>query len=140
MILICNPRLLKLQSSIAGVKTPCFEAFFMSLESYWSVNVENGLTWAIGHLQHKLWQRKGWDSRPLKVRNQPDHGVCRWSATHRWKAFKESYKFPLDLILIGGLSKELWTHKVMGVQTGTVLGLLLGSPETKSHSDVGAAE
>jgi hypothetical protein len=35
--------LLKLQSSIAGVKTPCLEAFFKSLESYRSVDVENGL-------------------------------------------------------------------------------------------------
>jgi hypothetical protein len=37
----------KLQSSIAGVKTPCLEAFFMSLESYWSLDVKNGLVWAI---------------------------------------------------------------------------------------------
>jgi len=37
------PGLPKLQSSIAGVKTPRLEAFFMSLESYQSVNVENGL-------------------------------------------------------------------------------------------------
>jgi hypothetical protein len=27
-----------------------------------------------------------------------------------------------------------------GVQTGTILGLLLGSPGIKSHSDVGAAK
>ncbi len=31
------------------------------------------------------------DSRPQKVRNRPDSGVCRWSATHRWKSLKESY-------------------------------------------------
>jgi len=37
------PRLSKLQSSIVGVKTPRLEAFFISLESYRSVNVENGL-------------------------------------------------------------------------------------------------
>jgi len=36
-------RLPKLQSSIARVKTPCLEAFFISLESYQSVYVENGL-------------------------------------------------------------------------------------------------
>ncbi len=36
-------RLPKLQSSIAGVKTPHLEAFFISLESYQSVDVENGL-------------------------------------------------------------------------------------------------
>jgi hypothetical protein len=83
------------------------------------------------------WQ---FDSRPLKVGNRPDPGVCKWGATHRWKALKERYKFVLDLIPIGGLSKELWTHKVPGVQTGTILGLLLGSLRTKSHSDVGAAK
>jgi hypothetical protein len=58
-------------------------------------------------------KKKGWESnwqfdfRPLKVENRPDPSVCRWSATHRWKALKESYKFALDLILIEGLNKEL---------------------------------
>jgi hypothetical protein len=33
----------KFQSSIIGVKTPRLEAFFMSFESYWIVDVENGL-------------------------------------------------------------------------------------------------
>jgi hypothetical protein len=27
-------------------------------------------------------------SRPLKVKNRPDPSVCRWNATHRWKALK----------------------------------------------------
>jgi hypothetical protein len=35
------------QSSIARVKTPYIEAFFISLENYRSVDVENGLVWAI---------------------------------------------------------------------------------------------
>jgi hypothetical protein len=38
------PGLSKFQSSIVGVKTPHIEAFFISLESYRSVDVENGLT------------------------------------------------------------------------------------------------
>jgi len=41
------PGLPKFHSSIAGVKTPHLEAFFMSLESYGSVDVENSLAWAI---------------------------------------------------------------------------------------------
>jgi hypothetical protein len=41
------PRLPKLQSSIARVKTPCLEAFIISLEIYRSINVENGLARAI---------------------------------------------------------------------------------------------
>jgi hypothetical protein len=80
------------------------------------------------------------DSWPLKVRNQPDLGVCRWSATHCWKDLNESYKFSSDLIIIWGLSKELWTHKIPRVQIGIVSGLLFGSPRTKSHSDVGVVE
>jgi hypothetical protein len=58
-------------------------------------------------------KKKGWesnwqfDSRPPKVKNRPDPDACRWSATHRWKALDENYKFASDLILIKGLSKEL---------------------------------
>jgi len=123
----------KLENSIARVKTPCLEVLFISLESYWSVDVENGVAWAI-------WTFVALVMAKRKVENRPDPGVCRWSATHRWKAFKESYKFILDLVPIGGLSKDLWTHKVPKVQTGTISGLLFGSPETKSHLDVSAAE
>jgi len=41
------PRLPKLWSSIAEVKTPHIGVFFISLESYQSVDVENGLAWTI---------------------------------------------------------------------------------------------
>jgi len=81
------------------------------------------------------WQ---FDSRPQNVGNRPDPGVCRWSATHRWKALEESYKFALDLIPIRGLSRELWVPKVPGVQTGTVMSSQ--SPGNKSHLDAGATE
>jgi len=37
------PGLSKFQSLIVGVKTPCIEMFFILLESYRSVDVENGL-------------------------------------------------------------------------------------------------
>jgi len=77
-------------------------------------------------------QKKGresnWQfSQPLNVENRPDPGVCRWSATHRWKALKESYNFALDFIPIGSLSKELWLFKILRVQTEIVSGLLLRS-------------
>jgi hypothetical protein len=75
-----------------------------------------------------------------KVKNRLDPNVWRWSATHCWKALKENYKFSSDLIPIESLSKELWVVKVPKVQTGTVSGLLLGSPGKKCHSDVGASE
>jgi hypothetical protein len=40
------------------------------------------------------------DSRPLKVENRPDSSVCKWSATHCWKALDKSYNFGLDLVPI----------------------------------------
>ncbi len=52
--------------------------------------------------QESNWQ---FDSQSPKVENRPDHGVCRWSATHCWKALKESYKFTLNLIPIRGPNK-----------------------------------
>jgi len=49
----------KLQSSIAGFKTLSIEVFFISLKRYRSVDVENGLAWAIWTSQHMLWQKEG---------------------------------------------------------------------------------
>jgi len=53
------PGLPKLQRLIAGVKPPRIGAFFISLESYQNVDVENRLAWPFGHLQHMLWQKEG---------------------------------------------------------------------------------
>jgi len=108
------------------------------------------LKWArIAHLD--IWntsygQKKGrestwqFDSRPLKVRNRPDFRACRWRATYGWKAFDKGYNFALDLISIRGVLAKLWCPKVAGVLTLAISGLPLGSPETKSHLDVGPVE
>jgi hypothetical protein len=74
------------------------------------------------------WQ---FDSRPLKVGNQPLPEVYWRSVTWRWKAIKENYNFGLDLTPIGGWSREIWAPKVPGLQPRTVSGLLLGSPGKK---------
>jgi hypothetical protein len=140
-------RLSKLQNLIAGVKTPHIGVFFISLENYWNYRCRK---WArMGHLDicntrygKKKGQKSNWqfDFWSLKVGNQPNPGACRWSVIHCWKALEESYKFSLDLIPIRGLRKKLWPLKVVGVQIRIVLGLLLGSPGTKNHSDVGVVE
>jgi hypothetical protein len=53
------PGLPKFQSSIAEVKTPCIGVLFISLESYRSVHVENGLAWAIWtFVAHIMAKRK----------------------------------------------------------------------------------
>jgi len=87
--------------------------------------------------QESNWQ---FDSWPLKVRNQPNSSVCRWSVTHCWKALKESYKFVSDLVPIGGQSKKLWMPKISGVKTGTVSRLHFRSPGKKRHSDASATK
>jgi len=89
----------------------------------------------------KKGRKSNWqfDSRPLKVRNRPDPSACRWSATHRWKVLKESYNFDLNLVPIRARGEKLWMPKVLGVQTGTVLGLHFGSPGKKNHLDASAA-
>ncbi len=97
------------------------------------------LKWA--HITHlnicntSYGQKKGresncqFDSRPEKVRNQPDLLCCRGRATYHWKALDKSYNFALDHILIRGLLAKLWGSKVAGVPLGPILGLPLGNPE-----------
>jgi hypothetical protein len=80
------------------------------------------------------------DSRPLKVKNQPDFLACRWHATYRWKALNEGYNFSWDLVAIGSLQKKLCALKVTGVPVVSILGLPFGSPGTKSHLDVALVE
>jgi hypothetical protein len=94
-------------------------------------------------------QKKGWesnresDSRPLKVGNKPLPDICSRNATWRWKALEENYNFGSNLVPIQAQGEKLWMPKVPRVQTETISGLHLGSPEKKSHLDVaprGAAE
>jgi hypothetical protein len=67
--------------------------------------------------QELNWQ---FDSRPLKVGNQPLLDVCWMSATWRWKTLDKSYNFGLNLVLIWVWGKELWASKVPGLQPGTI--------------------
>jgi hypothetical protein len=65
------PKLPKLQSSIARVKTPRIGVFFISLEKFRSLDVENGLAWAISTCaaQVKASRRAGSQTGSLI----PDH-------------------------------------------------------------------
>jgi len=57
------------------------------------------------------WQ---FDSRPLKVENQPNFVTCRCRATHCWKALDKGYNFVLNLILIREMKSA---REVMGRQS-----------------------
>jgi hypothetical protein len=65
--------------------------------------------------------------------------VCRWSATHRWKALDKGYNFAWDFITIRNFHRKLCAVKVVKVQVG-ISGLPLGSPGTKNHLDVAPVE
>jgi hypothetical protein len=83
------------------------------------------------------WQFHSW---PLKVGNRSDFLTCKWRVTYYWKTFNEGYNFFLNFISIGSLHTKLWGPKVAGVPTLAISKLPLGSPETKSHLDVGLKE
>jgi hypothetical protein len=72
-------KLPKFQSSIIGAKTPFIEMLFISLKNYRSVDVENGLAWAI-------WTSTAQVMAKRKVRSQidsltPDHYKSRINPT-----------------------------------------------------------
>ncbi len=66
--------------------------------------------------------------------------MCRWRATHCWKALNKGYNFVLDLISIRGMHAKLWRPKVVEIPTLAILKLPFESPKTKSHLDVGPVE
>jgi hypothetical protein len=61
----------KLQSWIARVKTPRIVVFFISLESYESVDVENELAWAIWTLEAQVMCKRRSGSQIGNL--TPDH-------------------------------------------------------------------
>jgi hypothetical protein len=75
----------------------------------------------IGHLNicsPSYGQKKGRDSRPLKVGNLPLLDLRIESAIRRWKDLGEGYKFGSNLVAIRICSRELWTPKVQGLHPG----------------------
>jgi hypothetical protein len=80
------------------------------------------------------------DSRPLKVENQPNSLAFRWHATYCWKALDKGFNFALDLLSIRRLHIKLWTPKVAGVPVVGISKLPLGSLGTKCHLDMGLME
>jgi len=61
----------KLQSSITEVKTPRIGVFFISLESYQSLDVKNGFAWAIWTFAAHIMAKKRAGSQTGNL--TPDH-------------------------------------------------------------------
>jgi len=66
-----SPGLPQLQSSTAEGKTPCLEVFFILLESSWSVDVQNGLAWAIWTFAAQVMGKRRAESQTGSL--TPDH-------------------------------------------------------------------
>jgi hypothetical protein len=83
------------------------------------------------------WQ---FDSRPIKVRNQPDFLACRSCATYRWKALAKGYNFAWNIIEIKGLHVKVWAPKVARVLNVGISRLPFASSKTKCHLDAAPVE
>jgi hypothetical protein len=82
-------------------------------------------------------KKKGRDSRPLKVENRPDPGP--WCVQGECDTLLESSQQELHFCFRPRPNQRYEKIVIVAeVQTVAVLGLLLRSPRTKSHSDVGA--
>jgi len=99
-----------------------------------------------GHLKHKLWPKERLGVKlavwfpTTKSWKLTWFLVCRWRAIYHWKDLDEGYNFALNFISIKGLHAKLWRFIVAGVPTLAISRLPLGSPEIKSHLDVGPME
>jgi hypothetical protein len=115
----CNPTLKECEDDIHTFEMGTWESFGSPENSELDCRGQNTSLWGVIYIVGKVlkricrkWprmnhsdicstsyvrkkgQESNWqfDSRPLKVGNRLDAGVCRRSATHHWKVLKESYK------------------------------------------------
>ncbi len=102
----------KFQRLIARVKTPCLEEFFISLESYWNVDVQNGFAWPIRTSTTRVMAKRKAESQTGNL--TPNHGKLgidpiplRASLGLQLRFRPKGYNFGSDLIPIGGLHKKL---------------------------------
>jgi hypothetical protein len=123
------------QSSIARPKTPCIGVLLGVIGKFLKRRYRKCPR--IGHsdiCSPSYGPKKGresncqFDSRSLKVGNQPLSDVALKSATRRWKALDESYNFASGLVPIRVWGEELWPFKVLGVQPGQFRDSISGVP------------
>ncbi len=136
----------KIRAQFQGSNLLGFWAFFMSLERSWSVDVQNGLTWAIWTFAAQVMAKEGPGvklpvSLPTTKSQESTSSQCLltecdlalesfWGELQLWFRPRPNQR----------LGEKLCSSKVSGLQPGTVSGLPLGSLGKKSHLDVASAE
>jgi hypothetical protein len=93
--------------------------------------------WSFGHMKPKLWANEGPGVKlevwlpTTKSRESTRSRRALGSATRRWKALEEGYKFGSDLVPIGGRGEKLRCPKVPGVQNRDSFGTPLWESRDK---------
>jgi hypothetical protein len=140
----------KTQSSIARVKTPCLEVFFIPLESSWSVDVQNGLSWII-------WKSVAQVMVERRAGSQTGVKLVVWLLTTKSRELTrprcvqvecnmplKSSQGELQVCLRPHRNRrseqEVMNAQSLGSPNRTISGLPLGSPGTKGHLDMAPVE
>jgi hypothetical protein len=133
----------KFQSSIARVKTPRIGKFFISLEIYRSLNVQNGLAWPIWIYVTQVMAKRKVGSQTGNL--TPDHGKSRIDPIPLRSGGVQHVVGKLStraITLVQTLSRsEVYTRSLVLQSCGTpIFGDFgtpifgdFGTPETKSH-------
>jgi len=137
----------KLQSLIAGVKTPRIGVFFISLENYQSVNVENDLAWAIWTSITQVMEKRrtGVKLAVWFPTTKSRELTWPWCVQVKCDTPLESSQGELQVCFRPHPNqrfeqKSYDLTKSREFKPGQFQDSFLGSPGTKSHSDVGAVE
>jgi hypothetical protein len=121
-------RLLKIQSSIAGVKTPRIGVFLMSLKRSWSLGVQNGLAWAIWtYAAQVIGKRKAGSRTGLGNVIRDNFGTPFWESQEK-VSFGCSLGGELQRILYGG---RWWLPPSLGRGESSESELPVACPNTK---------
>ncbi len=138
------PGLPQLQSSTEDGKTTRLEVLFILLERPWSLDVENGLAWAIWTSAAQVMVERRVESQTGSL--TPEHKKSGIDLTPMWHTIGKLLKKATRLLQTSS-QFEVWAGsyelpKSWDFKLGPVSGLPLGSrsPENKSHLDAGATE
>jgi len=118
----------------------------MPLERSQSLDVQNGLAWAIWTYAAQVMGKRRSGVKltvwlpSTKSRESTSSRCPILECDMALESSRGELQFWLNLVAIGFCSREIWTVKVSGLQPRTISGLQLGSPKKKSHLDVALTE
>ncbi len=121
----------KVQSSIARVKTPCIGAFFISLEIYWNVDVQNGLAWPIWTSATQVMAKRKVGN--LRTKSHLDATPVEWCKVYY---MGEGGGFPRVRAVVSLMSPELLVtcSSTQGAPKSDLTNLLVGLMQVRVNN------